>query len=95
MRLEGRKSIVTGGGAGIGEAIARAFVREGARVAVADVDQESGQAVADALRSEGATAHYVKADVSDSAAVKSMVEEAAGLLDGLDTLVPFQSEYDG
>ena len=87
MRLEGRKSIVTGGGAGIGEAIARAFVREGARVAVADVDQESGQAVADALRSEGATAHYVKADVSDSAAVKSMVEEAAGLLDGLDTLV--------
>ena len=57
MRLEGRKAIITGGGAGIGEAIARAFVKEGASIVIADMDLEAAENVAASLRDDGHTAH--------------------------------------
>ena len=61
MRLEGKIAIVTGGGSGFGEGIAKKFVAEGALVLIADRDPAGGERVADAL---GANARSLKVDVS-------------------------------
>ncbi|KAM3392401.1 hypothetical protein ACQJBY_013498 [Aegilops geniculata] len=71
-RLEGKVAIVTGGARGIGEAIVRAFVRHGARVVIADIDDAAGEALAVALG--GALCSYVHCDVS----VEADVERAVG-----------------
>ncbi|XBI98756.1 hypothetical protein VPH35_018959 [Triticum aestivum] len=71
-RLEGKVAIVTGGARGIGEAIVRAFVRQGARVVIADIDDAAGEALAAALG--GACCSYVHCDVS----VEADVERAVG-----------------
>ncbi|XP_037481194.1 sex determination protein tasselseed-2-like [Triticum dicoccoides] len=71
-RLEGKVAIVTGGARGIGEAIVRAFVRQGARVVIADIDGAAGEALAAALG--GACCSYVHCDVS----VEADVERAVG-----------------
>ncbi|VAH41824.1 hypothetical protein VPH35_026717 [Triticum aestivum] len=71
-RLEGKVAIVTGGARGIGEATVRAFVRHGARVVIADIDDAVGEALAAALG--GACCTYVHCDVS----VEADVERAVG-----------------
>ena len=63
-RLDGKIAIVTGGAMGQGAGIARAFVAEGARVVIADVAKDEGQALADEL---GEQAYFVGHDVSDAA----------------------------
>ena len=72
MRLEGKVAIVTGGAMGQGAQIVRQFVAEGARVVIADVAREQGQALADEL---GASAHFTAHDVSDAASWESLVED--------------------
>lgn len=71
-RLESKIAIVTGGAQGQGDAIVRAFVAEGARVAIADVADEAGKALADEL---GASACFVHHDVADEESWSSLVEE--------------------
>lgn len=83
MRLKDKVAIVTGAASGFGEGIAQLFAREGAAVVVADVDEKQGKSVADALP----RATFVKCDVSDSAQVKAMVDEAEHEYGGLDILV--------
>ena len=85
MKLEGRIALVTGGGSGIGRAIARRFAEEGARVVVNDVKKESAERVAGELGKSGAIA--IQADVSDSAQVRAMFGEVERALGGLDVLV--------
>lgn len=87
MRLKGRNAIITGGGAGIGEAIVRAFAREGANVVIADLNPTTAQAVADDLNVDGKTVSVVECDVSDSCSVEKAVGEAAEHLTSIDTLV--------
>jgi NAD(P)-dependent dehydrogenase (short-subunit alcohol dehydrogenase family) len=86
MRLENKVALITGAGSGIGRESALLFAREGARVVVADVNDEAGRAVVEELRSAGGEAVYVHADVSKSAEAEGMVraaEESFGRLDVL------------
>src|SRR5438067_7328391 len=87
MRFDGRTVIVTGAGSGFGEAIATRFAREGARVLLADVNEENGRRVASAIAAEGGTARFVRTDVSRSAEVKAMIDLALSAFGGLDVLV--------
>jgi 3alpha(or 20beta)-hydroxysteroid dehydrogenase len=71
-RLAGKVAIVTGGAMGQGAGIGRAFVAEGARVVIADIAKEAGQALADEL---GPHAHFADHDVSDQASWSALVED--------------------
>jgi 3-oxoacyl-[acyl-carrier protein] reductase len=85
MRLRDKVALVTGGGSGIGRAIAHRFAEEGARVVVNDVKKDAAERVAGELGSAGALA--IEADVSDSAQVRAMFGEVERALGGLDVLV--------
>lgn len=74
MKLEGGAAFVTGGGRGIGRGIALALAREGADVAVADINSGDAEAVAKAVRAIGRNAIAVTADVTRAADVAAMVE---------------------
>jgi len=83
MRLEGKVAIVTGAGQGIGEAYARRFAAEGARVVVADVNAEKGEAVAAAI---GGDAVFERLDVSsedDTTRCARAVRDRFGRIDVL------------
>lgn len=71
-RLDTKVAIVTGGAQGQGAAIVRAFVAEGAKVAIADIAKEEGQALADEL---GESAHFSHHDVSDPASWEALVAD--------------------
>ena len=83
-RLEGKVAIVTGGGSGFGEGIARKFIAEGARVLIADRDAAGGERVAKAL---GANARSLRVDVAVAADVTTMLDAAQELFGGLHILV--------
>jgi 3-hydroxyacyl-CoA dehydrogenase / 3-hydroxy-2-methylbutyryl-CoA dehydrogenase len=80
MKVEDTSALVAGGASGLGEATARTLVTAGARVVIADLNAEKGEALAGEL---GAAASFVEADVTDEAAVSSAVERAASLDGGL------------
>jgi NAD(P)-dependent dehydrogenase (short-subunit alcohol dehydrogenase family) len=82
-RLSGKVAIVTGGGGGIGSAVARRFVSEGAKVAVADLFVDAAKAVAAPL---GDAALAVQFDAADPASVEAMVEKAVSHFGRLDIL---------
>ena len=86
MRLEGKVAIVTGAGQGIGAATAARMSEEGAKVVVSDVNEETGAAVADGIRSGGGEAVFVRCDVSDVDEVKRLMEEARAAFGRLDVL---------
>ncbi|MFT4767036.1 MAG: NAD(P)-dependent dehydrogenase (short-subunit alcohol dehydrogenase family) [Glaciecola sp.] len=73
-RMTNKIVLVTGGGAGIGQAACYAFAREGAKLMVSDIDSASGNATVDAIREDGGDAHFVQADVSKAADVRAMVD---------------------
>jgi meso-butanediol dehydrogenase/(S,S)-butanediol dehydrogenase/diacetyl reductase len=87
MRFRSQGVVVTGGASGIGRAAAMAFGREGAAVAVADVDLGAAERVAEQIRVSGGAAHAFAADVRDAEAVAALVANAARRLGRLDVLV--------
>lgn len=85
MRLRGKTAVVTGGARGIGEAICRAFVREGAKVVIGDLDEAAAHAVAESLGNDKAMA--LGADVTDRAALDALAGAARERFGRLDVLV--------
>ncbi len=87
MRLKDKVAIVTGGGRNIGEETARLFAKEGAKVAVVDVDKESGARVANAIQAEGGSAMNFVADVSNEAQVDELANAVSTHFGRVDILV--------
>lgn len=87
MKLAGKAAIVTGAGRNIGEEIAKLFAKEGARVAVVDMDEGRANAVADMIKADGGDAVAVVCDVADPADISKMVSATVAALGGIDILV--------
>ena len=83
-RLEGKVSLITGGGSGIGKASALAFAREGSKVVVADVNVDGGEQTVRLIQDTGGEATFVRADVSISSDVSDMVSHAVQTYNRLD-----------
>ncbi|MDN4505443.1 SDR family oxidoreductase [Dietzia maris] len=88
-RLTGRRALITGGGSGIGAAVAIAFAREGADVAIHHLPDEEpdARAVAEIIEREGRTAALIPGDLTDRAFCESLADTAVKRLGGLDILV--------
>jgi hypothetical protein len=88
-RLQGRKALITGGDSGIGGAVAIAFAREGADVAINYLpdEEEDAQTIAELVEAEGRTCVRIPADVRDRETCDRIVAEAVEGLGGLDALV--------
>ena len=86
-RFDNQTVIVTGGGGGIGGATCRRFGKEGARVAVFDLNFEAAEKVAAAIRAEGGTAEAFKCDITDRVSVNAAVAATEAKLGPIDVLV--------
>jgi NAD(P)-dependent dehydrogenase (short-subunit alcohol dehydrogenase family) len=86
MRLKGKVAVVTGGAMGMGRVVAERFAREGASVAIGDINTDRGEAVVRTIQSEGGDALFVRSDVRKSAEVNSMFTTAVDRFGGVDIL---------
>jgi NAD(P)-dependent dehydrogenase (short-subunit alcohol dehydrogenase family) len=91
MRLKGKSAIITGAARGIGAAFAEAYVREGATVAIADIDMARAEQTATAI---GLSAFAIRLDVSDQASIDSAVAEVEKRCGGIDILINNAALFD-
>lgn len=87
MRLQGKVALITGAAHGMGEATARLFAREGAKLIVADLLEHEGKAVADSINAAGGEAMFVALDVSQEAHWIAAVRAAIARFHRIDVLV--------
>jgi len=87
MQLENKIALVTGAASGIGKEIARQFVNEGAKVAIADLNLEAARATADEIDRSGAATVAIQMDVAAEAEVETGIGETCRRLGGIDVLV--------
>lgn len=85
-QLAGKCAIITGGASGIGRATVELFAEEGAMVVIADINQEAGQAAADAVNARGGTAVFVHCDVTRAGDCQRVVDAAVEQFGRLDIL---------
>ncbi len=86
-RLKTKVAFITGAGQGIGRAIARKMAAEGAAVVIAELNPESGQAVADELNANGHHALFIATDITRESDVKQAIEQTIAHFGKLDILV--------
>jgi len=87
MTLDGKVAIITGAGQGIGKTTALRFARDGAKVAVVEINEETGKSTADEINTQGSEALFVKADVSDHADAQRMVQAVQEHFGQIDILI--------
>lgn len=87
MRLQDKVALVTGAGSGIGRAISLEFAREGAKVLLAELDQESGPAVAAEIDAAGGDARFFHCDVTQEQEVQAAIEAAVDAFGRVDIMV--------
>jgi NAD(P)-dependent dehydrogenase (short-subunit alcohol dehydrogenase family) len=85
-RLDGKVSVITGAGSGIGQASARLFAREGARVVVADIDLAAARATVDEITEAGGQAIAEKVDVTDQESTTALAERVVQRFERVDVL---------
>jgi len=85
-RMQGKVALITGAGRGIGRASAELFAREGAKVVLAEINEERGCAVEEAIRGAGGEAMFVRADASRSEDVRAACAAAVEAFGGLHAL---------
>lgn len=90
-RLEGKSAIVTGSARGIGRAFAEAYVREGATVAIADINQQAAEKTAAEI---GPAAYAVRLDVTDQASIDAAIAAVENRAGGLDILINNAALFD-
>jgi len=93
MRLKDKVAVITGVGAGIGEAIAIRFAEEGARLVLADINDRAGRATLDKVTAMGARAVFVQADISKEDAARGIADAAAASMGGIDILVNNAADF--
>ena len=91
MRLKGKSAIITGAARGIGAAFAAAYVREGATVAIADIDMVRAEQTAKAI---GPSAFAIRLDVTDQASIDSAIAEVEKRCGGIDILINNAALFD-
>ena len=87
MKLKDKIAIITGGGSGIGEATALEFVKEGAKVAICDINEETAKATAEKCRALGGEAEAYQLDVSSKTNVDNVINNIVTKFGRLDILV--------
>ncbi len=87
MRLEGKNALITGGAQGIGKSIALGMAKEGANIAIADVNMESAESTANEVKALGVNSIALKLDVSNQENVSSAIETFTKELGVIDILV--------
>jgi NAD(P)-dependent dehydrogenase (short-subunit alcohol dehydrogenase family) len=87
MRLQGKTALVTGATAGIGEVLAEAFAREGAKVGVVGRNEQRGKQVAERIRAAGGSATFLAADMTSKTDIDHLVKQADEMFGLVDILV--------
>src|SRR5712671_2674268 len=83
-RVEGKVALVTGGASGIGRATALTFAREGAKLIIADMNEEGGQQTVHMITEQGGVAIFVQTDVTQATAVEALISKAVETYGRLD-----------
>lgn len=86
-RLKDRVAIVTGGASGIGAGIVKAYVKEGAKVVIADIAKEKGELLSQSLNSEGYDTLFVHTDLTDKLALKNCIEQTIKKYEKINILI--------
>ena len=87
MRLKDKVAVITGGGQGIGRAYANRFAKEGAKVVIAEINDDIGRRTEQEVKALGADALFVKTDVSSEESTKEMAAKAAERFGRIDILM--------
>jgi NAD(P)-dependent dehydrogenase (short-subunit alcohol dehydrogenase family) len=87
MRLDGKVSIITGAGSGLGKGIAFLFAREASKVVIAELQEESGREVSQQIEREGGSGLFLRTDITAASDVVRMVEETLRAFGRIDVLV--------
>src|SRR3981081_4330382 len=93
MRLQDKTAIVTGVGAGIGEAIAIRFAEEGARLVLADIQEAAGRATLEKAKALGGAVTFVKAEMSEEEGARGITNASISSFGAIDVLVNNAADF--